>query len=70
MSVRDLISWNRGNNNVPSVYREDDMDPFLSLHRNVNRLFDEVFPRVWQRLAVQPNDSAQRNLAARRVLGE
>jgi hypothetical protein len=46
------------------------MDPFLSLHRNVNRLFDEVFPRVWQRLAVQLNDSAQRNLAARRVLGE
>ena len=43
MSVRDLIPWNHGNNRVPTVYRRDDMDPFLSLHRNVNRLFDEVF---------------------------
>ncbi|RUM95229.1 Hsp20/alpha crystallin family protein [Pseudaminobacter arsenicus] len=43
MSVRDLIPWNRGNNQTPAIYRGDDMDPFLSLHRNVNRLFDEVF---------------------------
>ena len=43
MSVRDLIPWNRGNNQRPMIYRGDDMDPFLSLHRNVNRLFDEVF---------------------------
>lgn len=43
MSVRDLIPWNRGNNQVPSVYRGDDIDPFLSLHRDVNKLFDEVF---------------------------
>ncbi|PDT81644.1 Hsp20/alpha crystallin family protein [Sinorhizobium sp. BJ1] len=43
MNVRDLIPWNRGSSQVPSVYRGDDMDPFLSLHRNVNRLFDDVF---------------------------
>ncbi|WP_331375082.1 Hsp20/alpha crystallin family protein [Sinorhizobium chiapasense] len=43
MSVRDLIPWSRGSSQVPSIYRGDDMDPFLSLHRNVNRLFDEVF---------------------------
>ncbi|AGB73768.1 MULTISPECIES: Hsp20/alpha crystallin family protein [Rhizobium] len=43
MSVRDLIPWSRGNSQVPNVYRGDDIDPFLSLHRNVNRLFDEVF---------------------------
>jgi HSP20 family protein len=43
MSVRDLIPWNRGNNQAPALYRGDDMDPFLSLHRNVNQLFDEVF---------------------------
>jgi HSP20 family protein len=42
MSVRDLIPWNRGTNQAPALYR-DEMDPFLSLHRNVNRLFDEVF---------------------------
>ncbi|UXN59050.1 Hsp20/alpha crystallin family protein [Phyllobacterium zundukense] len=43
MSVRDLIPWNRGNNQVPRLYRDSDMDPFLSLHRDVNKLFDEVF---------------------------
>ena len=43
MSVRDLIPWNRGNNQSPTIYRSEDMDPFMSLHRNVNRLFDEVF---------------------------
>jgi len=42
MSVRDLIPWSRGSSQVPSTTRGDDMDPFLSLHRNVNRLFDEV----------------------------
>ncbi|MDF1599155.1 Hsp20/alpha crystallin family protein [Mesorhizobium sp. YIM 152430] len=44
MSVRDLIPWGRDNGNqLPSVFREDDRDPFLSLHREVNRLFDDVF---------------------------
>lgn len=43
MSVRDLIPWSRGTGQVPTMYRGGDMDPFLSLHRNVNRLFDEVF---------------------------
>ncbi|AVA24830.1 Hsp20/alpha crystallin family protein [Rhizobium sp. NXC24] len=44
MSVRDLIPWGRDNGNqVPSLLREDDRDPFLSLHREVNRLFDDVF---------------------------
>lgn len=40
---RDLIPWSRGDERAPSIYRGGDMDPFLSLHRNVNRLFDEVF---------------------------
>ena len=44
MSVRDLIPWGRNNGNqVPSLFRDDDGDPFLSLHREVNRLFDDVF---------------------------
>ena len=41
MSVRDMISWGR-NNQTPSVYNDNDRDPFLSLHRQVNRLFDDV----------------------------
>jgi HSP20 family protein len=43
MSVRDLIPWSRGNDQAPTIYRGAEMDPFLSLHRDVNRLFDEVF---------------------------
>ncbi|WP_342640236.1 Hsp20/alpha crystallin family protein [Rhodoligotrophos ferricapiens] len=43
MSVRDLIPWGRSNNQVPTVFRDDDRNPFLSLHREVNRLFDDVF---------------------------
>ena len=56
MSVRDLIPGSRGGSQAPSMYRGDDRDPFLSLHRNVNRLFDEVFrgfdtPSVLGRMA-------------------
>ncbi|GAA4107310.1 Hsp20/alpha crystallin family protein [Aminobacter aganoensis] len=44
MSVRDLIPWGGNDGNqLPSVFRDDDRDPFLSLHREVNRLFDDVF---------------------------
>ncbi|MCO5083825.1 MAG: Hsp20/alpha crystallin family protein [Rhizobiaceae bacterium] len=44
MSVRDLNPLGRNNGNqLPSVFRDDDRDPFLSLHREVNRLFDDVF---------------------------
>lgn len=44
MSVRDLIPWGRSTGNqVPTVFRDGERDPFLSLHREVNRLFDDVF---------------------------
>lgn len=44
MSVRDLIPWSRSNGNqVPSLFRNGERDPFLSLHREVNRLFDDAF---------------------------
>lgn len=43
MSVRDLIPWGREESRVPSLFRSDERDPFLSLHREVNRLFDDVF---------------------------
>ncbi|ODA96538.1 molecular chaperone Hsp20 [Mesorhizobium sp. SEMIA 3007] len=60
MSVRNLIPWSRGGSQAPSIYRGDDMDPFLSLHRNVNRLFDEVFrgfdtPSALGRMATWPS---------------
>jgi HSP20 family protein len=43
MSVRDLIPWGREESRVPSLFRDSERDPFLSLHRQVNRLFDDVF---------------------------
>jgi HSP20 family protein len=43
MSVRDLVPWGRSNNRAPEPYREDDRSPFLSLHREMNRLFDDFF---------------------------
>jgi HSP20 family protein len=44
MNVRNLIPWSRNNSNqVPRVLRDSESDPFLSLHREVNRLFDDAF---------------------------
>ena len=43
MSVRDLVPWGRSNNRAPAPYREDDRSPFLSLHREMNRVFDDFF---------------------------
>ncbi|MER9966664.1 Hsp20/alpha crystallin family protein [Mesorhizobium sp. M0060] len=43
MAIRDLIPWGRENNQVPSLYRDGDRDPFVTLHREMNRLFDEAF---------------------------
>jgi HSP20 family protein len=41
--MRDLIPWGRSGDQAPSVYRDLEQSPFLSLHREVNRLFDDVF---------------------------
>ncbi|WP_230533402.1 Hsp20/alpha crystallin family protein [Microvirga roseola] len=41
MNMRDLIPWGRSQQ-VPSRYREEG-DPFMTLHREMNRLFDDVF---------------------------
>jgi HSP20 family protein len=41
MTIRDLIPWNRGRD--ISVHRSEEANPFLTLHREMNRLFDDVF---------------------------
>jgi HSP20 family protein len=40
MSVRDLVPWNRGRD---VTVRREKANPFLALHREMNRLFDDVF---------------------------
>jgi HSP20 family protein len=41
MAMKDLIPWNRGRD--VSTRRSENTDPFLTLHREMNRLFDDVF---------------------------
>jgi HSP20 family protein len=40
MAIRDLIPWNK---NQQLATTGDAYDPFLTLHREMNRLFDDVF---------------------------
>jgi HSP20 family protein len=40
MTMRDLIPWNR--NRDVSVRRGEEASPFVTLHREMNRLFDDV----------------------------
>jgi HSP20 family protein len=53
-----IIPWNRGRD--VSVRRGEEADPFLALHREMNRLFDDVFrgfdlaPRGGSRWLDQP----------------
>jgi HSP20 family protein len=42
MAIRDLIPWNNTGRGV-SARRGDEANPFLTLHREMNRLFDDVF---------------------------
>jgi len=42
MAIRDLIPWGRTGQSQ-SLMREGEYNPFLSLHRDMNRLFDEAF---------------------------
>lgn len=41
MNMRDLIPCSRAEGKTPALYH--DTDPFMALHREVNRLFDDVF---------------------------
>src|SRR5829696_8195292 len=41
MALRDLITWGRDQPSVPSR-RGEEVSPFLTLHREMNRHFDDV----------------------------
>jgi len=45
MAIRDLIPWSRQENRLPAVggQRDRNDDPLVSLHREVDRLFDDMF---------------------------
>lgn len=46
MNVRDLIPWRAHLQQSPDLYRDERSSPFLTLHREMNRLFEEVFRSV------------------------
>jgi HSP20 family protein len=43
MAMRDLIPWSRGGREVTAPRRGEDFNPLLTLHREMNRVFDDVF---------------------------
>jgi HSP20 family protein len=72
MTIRDLMPWKRGSE--VGMRREE--NPFLSLHREMNRLFDDAFRGLgpaslegldpafgWPTLEVHENDSEVKVIA-------
>ena len=53
MAMRDLIPWGRQESTAPALFREEERNPFLSLRREMDRLFDDFFrsPMPGTRLA-------------------
>ena len=43
MSMRDLILWGRQSGTEPALLQEGQRSPFLSLRRDIDRLFGDVF---------------------------
>lgn len=42
MAMKDLIPWNNRSREI-TTQRDNDIHPFLALHREMNRMFDDVF---------------------------
>ena len=43
MPIKDLIPWNRGRSDLAVRRNDEATNPFLTLHREMNRLFDDAF---------------------------
>jgi HSP20 family protein len=43
MNVRDLVPWSRGDRDRSPTARSDAISPVMNLHREMNRLFDDMF---------------------------
>jgi HSP20 family protein len=43
MAMRDLIPWGRQESRAPTLFREEERSPLLSLRREVDRLFEDFF---------------------------
>jgi len=70
MTIGDLIPWGReSRSSIPSTFGGGEGNPFLTLHREMNRLFDDVVSRfevpsvfgrgatgAWPSIEVVPSD--------------
>jgi HSP20 family protein len=76
MNVRDLIPWRRpANTQAPAVYRDETANPFLTLHREMNRLFDETLrqfdmPSLFGRMPSWPSIEVSETDTELRVTAE
>ena len=43
MAMRDLIPWGRQESRSPALFHEEERSPFMSLRRDIDRLFDDFF---------------------------
>jgi len=43
MNMRDLIPWNRQDDRLPAIMRDNDRSPVTSFRREIDRLFDDAF---------------------------
>lgn len=71
MAMRDLIPWGRQDTS-PAICRDEERSPFLSLRKEVDRLFDDFFrapmpgfgfgrsPVAWPSLEVKEMDNEVR----------
>ena len=83
MNMRDLIPWRSGGGSAvasgqgapPSVFGNDGESPFLALHREMNRLFDDAFrsfdsPALFGRMPTWPSVEVSETDAEVRVAAE
>lgn len=62
MGIKDLIPWNNGGREV-GIHRGADVNPFFTLHREMNRMFDDVFRGFglgWPQIDIDETDKEVR----------
>jgi len=43
MNMRDLIPWGRQSSSAPIAYKREEANPLLSVRRDIDRLFEDLF---------------------------
>ncbi len=75
MNVRDLVPWGRNDRERSQAIRSESISPVLNLHREMNRLFDDVFrgfddSRFWGGRGAWPSVDVEETEREYRVTAE